>query len=63
LFELLVPNEKLRAALVSNGSVEIIKQVAVKGGMRTMVLDGYEKIISGDISVQEVMRVAKAKEG
>ncbi len=55
--EVLVVDEEIRQAMLRKVSASEIKQIAVKNGMTTMIEDGVRKIIAGDTTFQEVMRV------
>nr|NIM07246.1 hypothetical protein [Armatimonadota bacterium]NIO98727.1 hypothetical protein [Armatimonadota bacterium] len=41
----------------ARASVEEIRQAAIKKGMTTMFADGIYKAMTGEISVEEVLRV------
>lgn len=60
IYELLVANEEIRQLATEHGSSDIIKQAAMKGGMETLRMDGWEKVLSGITTVDEVLRVTKA---
>ncbi|MCX5641992.1 MAG: GspE/PulE family protein [Candidatus Omnitrophica bacterium] len=54
LFEVLVPNEELWAMVVSRRPLSEIRKKAVEQGMRTMVTDGQEKVLTGVTTIGEV---------
>jgi len=60
LFELLLANEEIRQLAGERASSYLVKKAAMAGGMRTLRQDGWQKVISGKTSVDEVLRVSKA---
>lgn len=59
IYELLVTNEEIKALAHDRVSTWDIKQAALKAGMRTLRMDGWDKAIAGSTSVDEVLRVTK----
>jgi len=59
LFELLVPNDELRAMVLDNKDAASIEAVAVTHGMRTLLASGLEKALAGETSLEEVLRVTR----
>lgn len=55
--EVLVANEKIKELILRKATGEEIKKEAVKQGMTTMIEDGFNKAISGETSLEEVLRV------
>ena len=41
-------------------ALRVVKQAAMKAGMRTLRQDGWLKVLTGRTTVEEVLRVAKA---
>ena len=60
LFELLVANDEIRQLASERTSSHQIKQLAMAAGMRTLRQDGWQKVIDGKTTVEEVVRVTKA---
>lgn len=58
IHELLTNTETARRIILKKGSVEEIRNQAVKDGMRTLIQDGIAKIIQGDIDLKQLHRVA-----
>ncbi len=54
LFEVLVPNEELWAMVIDRKPLSDIRKKAVEQGMRTMAMDGQEKILAGITTLGEV---------
>ncbi len=55
--EVLAANEEIRQAIFRNESTNEIKRIAVKYGMSTMHLDGFNKCVNGQTTIKEVLRV------
>jgi general secretion pathway protein E len=60
LYELLVADEEIRHLAVQRTGAHDIKRAAVQRGMRTLRMDGWEKVLAGKTSVEEITRVTKA---
>ncbi|GIW76210.1 MAG: hypothetical protein KatS3mg104_1273 [Phycisphaerae bacterium] len=57
IYELLVPDERM-IELISNGtSLNEIRQTALSSGMRTLRMDGLEKVKTGITTLEEIYRV------
>ena len=61
LYELLVTTEEIRQLSHDRASSWAIEQAAVRSGMRTLREDGWRKVLTGRTTVDEVLRVTKAK--
>jgi type II secretory ATPase GspE/PulE/Tfp pilus assembly ATPase PilB-like protein len=59
IYELMVTTEDVRRLAHDNASTWEIKKAAVRSGMVTLRSDGWRKVIAGQTSVDEVMRVTK----
>lgn len=57
IFEILVPNDEIRAAITHGATSEKIIPLARKIGYQTMFEDGIAKVKSGVTTVDEVLRV------
>jgi len=55
--EVLVADEDIRSAILRKVSANEIKQIAIKNGMTTMLVDGFQKSLLGLTTVEEVLRV------
>ena len=60
LYELLVANEKTRELATQRAASNLIKAAAMDSGMQTLREDGWEKVLQGLTTVDEVLRVTKA---
>ena len=59
IYELLVPDDKIRNAIVSKAPAEDIKKLAVSSGMITLMEDGIAKLKQGITTVEEILRVTR----
>jgi general secretion pathway protein E len=59
MYELLIITDKIRELIRENPNLNAIRQEAVKGGMRYLYEDGLRKVLEGDTSIQELLRVSK----
>jgi type IV pilus assembly protein PilB len=59
IYELMVPDEEIRAAVMSKSSTDEIRRLAIKAGMISLQEDGIQKIRSGLTTVEEVLRVTE----
>ncbi len=55
--EVLVADEEIRAAILRKASASEIKDIAIKNGMTTMLVDGFKKAVEGKTTIEEVLRV------
>ncbi len=55
--EVLVADEAIREAILRKASAGEIKNIAMKGGMTTMLEDGFHKVAAGETTLEEVLRV------
>lgn len=59
VFEVLEMNDEIRQAIVNRENASIIRKLAVKNGMSTMINDGLKKIAAGATTIEELLRVIK----
>ncbi len=59
IYELLVADDRVRALANDRKPSNIVKKAAVEAGMKTLRDDGWDKVLSGITSVEEVLRVTK----
>lgn len=57
--EVLIVDGKLKEKIAQGASVKEIKETAEEHGMRTMFIDGLEKILKGETTVEEILRVVQ----
>lgn len=61
IYELLVANDVIREMAQNRASSWDIRKAAVENGMRTLRMDAWDKVITGDTSIDEVLRVTKGE--
>ena len=59
IYELLISNDEVRQLAHDRASSWKLKQAAVNQGMRTLREDGWLKVLRGDTTVAEILRVTK----
>jgi general secretion pathway protein E/type IV pilus assembly protein PilB len=59
VFELLGSSNRVRELVERNTTAWEIKRTAVQEGMLTLRMDGWRKVLIGETSVEEVIRVTK----
>jgi len=57
IHEVLLPDVKIREAILRRGSASDIQAIAVANGMTTMIEDGFTKAQMGITSIEEVLRM------
>lgn len=55
--EVLVADNEIREAIMRKASANELRKLAIKGGMTTMLEDGFNKARAGHTSIEEVLRV------
>jgi len=55
MHELLILNDEIRMQLLKDPSAIPVKEIAMKNGMRTIAMDGLEKVLMGLTTVKEVL--------
>ena len=55
--EVMVADEELRSAILRKAPASEIKQIGIKNGMTTMLVDGFKKAVAGLTTIEEVLRV------
>jgi type IV pilus assembly protein PilB len=59
VYEVLAMDTDIRKLVTQNATSEELENQARKNGMATMVEDGFQKIVQGSTSLEEVMRATK----
>ena len=59
IYELLPMSEDLRSLVMRQAPASELKAQAVKEGMRTLRMDGMSKVVAGQTSAEEIMRVTQ----
>jgi type IV pilus assembly protein PilB len=60
LFELMLMSSKIREMTFNEASTSDIRRAAVSEGMKTIYVDGIEKVMRGVTTLEEIYRVARA---
>jgi len=63
IFELLVPDDKIRNIILSRPSTEMVKRQARENGMTTLKESGIEKIKAGITTAEEVLQTTQEAKG
>ncbi len=62
IFELMLVNSKVREMIFKNQSAVEIRRLAINQGMKTLYVDGINKVVKGVTTLEEVYREAKRSE-
>lgn len=62
IYEILVLNDEIRKLITEKVSADVIKEKAIKSGMRTLRQDGWDKVAAGITTPEEVIRVTQEEE-
>lgn len=62
IFEVMVITPAISELIVAKADTNVIRQQAIKDGMRTLLQDGIEKIEEGKTTIKEVLAVAASQE-
>lgn len=62
IYEILEITESIEPHIVARESASVIKQAALDEGMRTLRDDGWDKVLKGRTTIDEVLRVAEEDE-
>jgi type IV pilus assembly protein PilB len=57
IFELMLMNEEMQDLIVKRAPLSEVRNAALANGMKTLKQDGFQKVIEGRTTVEEVMRV------
>jgi type II secretory ATPase GspE/PulE/Tfp pilus assembly ATPase PilB-like protein len=57
--EVLVADDSIREAILKKASASEIKRIAIERGMTPIVQDGFNKVLDGKTSLEEVLRVIR----
>jgi len=62
IFEILPVNDDVRPLIIAHASASDIKTEALKHGMRTLREDGWDKVLAGVTTIDEILRVTEDDE-
>ncbi len=60
IYELLLVNESIRDLISTNQSAGAIKRRALEQGLKTLRMDGARKVLAGETTIAEVLRVTQS---
>jgi type IV-A pilus assembly ATPase PilB len=63
IHEMMIMNDIIRAMVMDREAASVIKKRAREYGMRTLREDGFEKVLMGQTTVDEIMRITQLDEG
>ncbi|MCZ6875370.1 MAG: type II secretion system ATPase GspE [bacterium] len=61
-YELLVMNDTIRTLVMQRANASTIKAAALENGMRALLEDGVRKVLNGETTASEVLRVTQESE-
>jgi len=59
IYEILRLDDEIKQMILNKASSQNIKRKAVAKGMRTLLLDGWQKVLLGETTISEVLRVTQ----
>ncbi len=59
IYELLIVNDTIRKLILDHASADVIRDAAIRQGMRTLREDGWKKVREGVTTISEVVRVTQ----
>jgi type II secretory ATPase GspE/PulE/Tfp pilus assembly ATPase PilB-like protein len=62
IFELMLMSPKIREMTFRQAPVADIRRVAIQEGMRTLYMDGLQKVLRGRTTLEELLSVARPEE-
>ncbi len=62
IYEILVVDEEIKKLIVQKASSDVIKKKAIELGMHTLLQDGWNKVLAGVTTVEEIMRVIQLEQ-
>ena len=62
IYEMLILNEAIRPLILGRAAASTIAQKAIEQGMRTLRVDGWNKVMAGRTTIEEVLRVTQTEE-
>jgi len=60
VYELMTNDDEIRRLVAERSPSHLVKQAAMRAGMRTLREDGWRKVLAGRTTIDEVVRMAKA---
>jgi type II secretory ATPase GspE/PulE/Tfp pilus assembly ATPase PilB-like protein len=63
IYEILLVDDHIRPLIISRASASEIKQVAKRRGLKSLREDGWEKVLDGITTIEEILRVSEEDTG
>jgi general secretion pathway protein E len=60
IYELMIINEDIQDKIYKRKTAGMIKRLALEAGMKTLRMDGARKVLAGETTISEVLRVTQA---
>lgn len=60
IYELMLVNEELRDLISTNQPAGVIKRKALEQGLKTLRMDGARKVLAGETTIAEILRVTQS---
>jgi len=60
IYELMLINEEIQNLIYKRESAGTIKRAALEAGLQTLRMDGARKVLAGETTIAEVLRVTQA---
>ena len=61
IFEMMVPNNEIRTLAFERAPTNKIRKAALAGGMKSLLVDGRNKVLNGTTTAEEVVKVAQVE--
>lgn len=62
IYEILLVDDEIKRLIVQKVSSDIIKKKAIERGMHTLLQDGWNKVLAGVTTIEEIMRVIQLEQ-
>jgi general secretion pathway protein E len=59
IYEVLPMSDAIREHVMQHSSATVVKQTALKNGLKTLRMDGARKVLEGQTTIEEVLRVTQ----
>jgi type II secretory ATPase GspE/PulE/Tfp pilus assembly ATPase PilB-like protein len=61
LHELAIATENMKKSIKDKANADVLKKMAIQDGMKTLLMDGVQKIMSGATDLNQVMKVCSSQ--
>ena len=59
IHELFISTEEIKKAIQHKGTADELKIMAINDGMRTLIMDGIQKVFQGITDLEEILQVCR----